>query len=72
MPDLFKEPDYNGIQLLYGFVLLSIAVMMATYLFGNVYAITAVVCMLLIKDGFPNFIIGARKVANGHDKKKEG
>jgi ABC-type transport system involved in multi-copper enzyme maturation permease subunit len=66
----FKEPDYDAIQLLYGFVLLALAVMLATYLFGNIYMLTAVVCLLLIKDGFPNFIVGALKIAKPKEKKE--
>jgi len=70
MADLFKEPDYNAIQLLYGFVLLSLAVLLATMLFGNIYMLTAVVCLLLIKDGFPNFIVGALKIGKPKEKKE--
>jgi len=68
--ELFKEPDYDAIQLVYGFVLLVLAVLLATVLFGNVIAITAIVCLLLIKDGFPNLIVGFTKVGTPKEKKE--
>lgn len=63
MSTLFKEVDFDTIQLMYGFVLLVLALMLATVLVGNVYALTAVVCALLIKDGLPNFIIGFKNTS---------
>jgi len=68
--ELFKEPDYDAIQILYGFILLALAVVLATYMFGNIHMLTAVVCLLLIKDGFPNFIIGAMKIGKPKEKQE--
>lgn len=69
MTELFKELDYDVVQVLYGFTLLATALVVATVLVGNVYALTGVLCLLLIKDGLPNFIIGAMKLGKPKEKK---
>lgn len=58
---LFKEPDYNTVQFLYGFVLIALAVIMTVFMPGNVYVLTGAVALLLIKDGLPNLVIGIVK-----------
>lgn len=58
-----KEADSNTIQMLYGFALCAIAVIMSLWFVGNVLVITAAVALLLVKDGLPNFIIGVKNVA---------
>lgn len=63
MPNVFEDTDFNAVQLLYGFVLIAAALIIGTALAGNVAALTAVVCLLLLKDGFPNFIIGVKKIS---------
>lgn len=69
MVEMFKEPDYDVVQVLYGFTLIALAIALATMLVGNVYALTGVLCMLLIKDGLPNFIVGAMKLGKPKEKK---
>lgn len=69
MSELFQEIDYDVVQVLYGFTLLALAVALATALVGNVYALTGVLCLLLIKDGLPNFIVGAMKLGKPKEKK---
>jgi hypothetical protein len=66
MEGFFKEPDFDTIQMLYGFVLLAAAIICA--LSPNVAILTGVVCMLLIKDGLPNFVVGAKKISERKDK----
>lgn len=66
MEGFFKEPDFDTIQMLYGFVLLSAAIICA--LAPNLAILTGMVCLLLIKDGLPNFIVGAMKIAGRKDK----
>lgn len=56
------ESDSNTIQLLYGFVLIALALILAVLYVGDTIVLTAIVAMLLIKDGFPNLIYGARKM----------
>jgi hypothetical protein len=69
MTTLFKEPDFDAIQLLYGFTLLAIAIVIAVSLVGNVYMLTAAVCLLLIKDGMPNFVVGCMNLGKNKEKK---
>ena len=66
MTNFFKEPDFDTIQMLYGFVLLAAAIICA--LAPNIAILTGVVCMLLIKDGLPNFVVGAKKISERKDK----
>lgn len=64
--NVFKEVDYNTVQLMYGFVLLAIAAIIAV--FPSLPAVTGAVCLLLIKDGLPNLVVGMKKIA---EAKKE-
>lgn len=59
---LLKESDSNTIQLLYGFILIVLALILACLYVGDTIVLTAIVAMLLIKDGLPNFVHGARKI----------
>ena len=68
MTSVFKELDFDVIQLLYGFVLLALALMIAVSFVGNVYMLTAAVCLLLITDGLPNFVIGAKNLGKKQEK----
>ena len=63
MNTLFTEPDFNTVQMLYGFVLLA-AAFVAVTMPNDVVMLTGFVALLLIKDGLPNFIIGAMTVAS--------
>ena len=63
MPDIFEEQDFDVVQLMYGFVLIASAMLAATVLVGNILALTGFVCLMLLKDGLPNFFIGAMKVS---------
>lgn len=63
MPNVFEDTDFDTVQVMYGFVLIARASIIGTALAGNVAALTAVVCLLLLKDGFPNFIIGVKKIS---------
>lgn len=70
---IFKDPDFDATQLLYGFVLIALAIVITTIGLGNVVLLSAVLALLLIKDGMPNFVVGAMKVAHqmGLKEKKE-
>lgn len=72
MTTIFKEPDYNTIQMLYGFLLVVLAVLATTILMGNVVLLTAIVAMILLKDGIPNLVMGALAIGKKPEKKLEG
>lgn len=59
---IFSEPDYDVVQLLYGVVLLVAAYFVAIVAPGDVYVLTGLIALLLIKDGLPNFIMGAMRI----------
>jgi len=70
METIFKEPDFNTIQLLFGFILTVLAVIITTVAIGNVDMLSAVVALLLLKDGVPNLIVGAMAIAKKPEKTK--
>ena len=58
------------IEFVFGLVFLLIALVIGFALVGNVYALTAAVVMLLIKDGLPNAVIGGKNLIFGEGEKK--
>lgn len=68
MSTLLDETDFDTVQLMYGFVLIASALVLSVALAGNVYALTGLVCLLLLKDGIPNFIVSALKISRRKDK----
>lgn len=68
---LFERVDFEAVQLMYGFVLLALALVAALLLPGNVQMLTAIVCLLLIKDGLPNFVVGFMSLGQKNTNKKE-
>lgn len=70
---IFRDPDFDATQLFYGFVLIALAILITTVGLGNVVLLSAVLALMLIKDGMPNFVIGAMKVAHqmGIKEKKQ-
>ena len=65
--NLLTDKDADVIKMLYCFVICSISVVLAVVFPGNVWVLTAIVAMLLIKDGMPNFVVGLTKIT---EKKK--
>ena len=65
--NIFTEPDFDVVQTLYGFILLAGAIVAATN--PTLPIVTGMVCLLLIKDGLPNFIVGGMGVARKGGKK---
>lgn len=68
MSTLLDETDFDTVQLMYGFVLIASALVLSVALAGNVYALTGLVCLLLLKDGIPNFIVSVLKISRRKDK----
>jgi len=65
--NIFTEPDFDVVQTLYGFILLAGAVVLAVE--PSIPVLAGLVCLLLIKDGLPNFIVGGMAVARKGGKK---
>lgn len=68
MSEIFKPVDFDAVQLMYGFVLIAAAMVLAIMTPGNVFVLTGFVCLLLLKDGIPNLVVGFMKLSSKKDK----
>ncbi len=57
--------DDNATQFLYGLCLILIAASIGTVFLGNTMVLGAVVALLLLKDGVPNFAVGLYNLVKG-------
>lgn len=71
MSTFFKDVDFEAVQLMYGFILCVLAILIATVMFGNIVMLTVVVAFLLLKDGIPNLSMGFVKLGAGGKKARE-
>lgn len=65
---VFTDMDFDTIQMLFGFILIAAA--LVTAFFPSVPVVAGMVCLLLLKDGIPNFVNGFVQLAMQGRKQK--